>query len=261
MKIINITEQLEPQYFVCLEEWNKELAEVKAIKEKWYREMKEKGLKVRIALMDNNVTGGMIEYMPVEYSCVEGSRLYIINCIWVHGYEGKGYGNMQGRGIGTALLQSAEQDVKAMGMDGMAAWGISEKMWMNAPWFQKYGYEKVDQIDWFVLLWKPFHKDAVPPVWRKGEFTQVQVAGKVKVTAFFSGQCCSENSVYYSAKKAAREFGDKVIFEEIDMSKEENRKKYGFGWRLYINNENLFTAYPPSYQQIKVKIKEHLVRI
>ena len=44
MKIITLTKQIEPQYFVCLEEWNKDLNEVKSIKEKWYREMKEKGL-------------------------------------------------------------------------------------------------------------------------------------------------------------------------------------------------------------------------
>jgi hypothetical protein len=132
---------------------------------------------------------------------------------------------------------------------------------MNAHWFQKQGYEKVDQIDWFVLLWKYFNKNAVPPEWIKGEFKQELIPGKVKVTAFFSGQCCSENSVYFSAKKAASEFTDKVVFEEIDMSKYQNRKKYGFSWRLYIDGENLFTGYPPSYEQIKTKIEEQLTKI
>ena len=258
MKIINLTKEIEPLYFVCLAEWNEELDKVKSIKKKWYREMKEKGLRVKIALTDENVVGGMIEYMPIEYSCAEGSHLYIVNCIWVHGYKGKGRGNLQGKGIGQALLKAAEEDVRALGMNGLAVWGLSEEIWINAPWFQKHGYKKVDQTGWFVLLWKAFTDNDVPPKWRTGEFKQESVPGKVKVTSFFSGQCCSENSVYFSAKKAASEFGDNVIFEEIDMCKAENRIKYGFDWRLYINGENLFTGHPPSYEQIRAKIEENL---
>lgn len=258
MKIINLTKEIEPLYFVCLEDWNEELNKVKHIKEKWYKEMKQRGLRVKIALTDKNVTGGMIEYMPIEYSCVEGSHLYIVNCIWVHGYEGKGEGNMQGQGIGKALLKAAEEDVRTLGLKGLVVWGISEEMWMNAPWFQKQGYKKVDQTGWFVLLWKTFTEDAVPPKWRRDYFRQENLPGKVKVTSFFSGQCCSENTVYHNAKKAAGEFGDKVVFEEIDMSEAENRKKYGYDWRLYIDGENLFTGIPPSYEKINLKIEEKL---
>jgi hypothetical protein len=258
MKIIDISEKIEPLYFVCLEDWNKNLVEVQSIKEKWYRKMKSEGLRVKLALTENKFIDGMIEYMPVEYACVEGSSLYIVNCIWVHGYTGKGRGNRQGKGIGKALLKAAEDDVKMLGMDGLAVWGISEEIWMNATWYQKQDYEKVDQTGWFVLLWKRFSDRAIPPKWRKGQFQQELVPGKVKVTSFFSGQCCSENSVYWAAKKAAGEYGDKVIFEVIDMSQAENREKYGFGWRLYVNGENLFTGYPPSYEHIKAKIEEKL---
>jgi GNAT superfamily N-acetyltransferase len=260
MKIINITEKIEPAYLVCLEEWNKDLDEVKSIKATWYREMKKKGLRVKIAMMDNNIAGGMIEYMPIEYSCARGSQLYIVNCIWVHGYEGKGHGNMQGQGIGTKLLHAAERDVQELGMNGLVVWGLSENIWMNAQWYQKHGYEQADQIDWFVLLWKSFKKNAAAPAWIKGKYKQKLIPGKVKVTSFFSGQCCSENSIYRSAKNAAGEYGDKVVFEEIDMNNRQNRQRYGFGWRLYINGENLFTHSLPSYEQIKAKIEEHLVK-
>lgn len=260
MEIVNLTKEIEPIYLICLEEWNEGLDdEIRLIKDKWYGEMKEKGLRVKIALTNENIVGGMIEYMPIEFSCAEGSDLYIVNCIWVHGYEGKGRGNLQGKGMGKALLKAAENDVKALGKNGLVVWGLSEEIWMNAPWFQKHGYEKVDQQGWFVLLWKSFTDNAVPPKWIRGEFKQEIVPGKVNVTSFFSGQCCSENAVYNWAKKAAGEFGDKVIFEEINMSKAENRRKYGFGWRLYINGENLFTGHPPSHEQIKARIKEKLL--
>ncbi|MBN2520667.1 MAG: GNAT family N-acetyltransferase, partial [Bacteroidales bacterium] len=205
----------------------------------------------------NEITG-MIEYMPIEYSYAEGDYLYFVNCIWVHGYEIKEMGNKQGKGIGKELLKAAEEDVIKMNMNGLAVWGLSEPIWMNAPWFEKQGYEKADQYKWFVLLWKAFNKNAIQPKWRKGKFKQELIPGKVKVTAFKSGQCSSENSIYYAAKKAASEFGNKVVFEEIDMNKNENKKKYGFDWRLYINGENIFTNYPPSYEQIKAKITKKL---
>ena len=210
VEIVNLTEETKPRYFVCLEEWNEQLNGVKSIKEDWYNKMKDKGLRVKLAKNTENEITGMIEYMPVEYSYAEGNRLYFVNCIWVHGYETKGMGNKQGKGIGKALLKAAEDDVKKMGMDGLGVWGLSEPIWMNALWFEKQGYEKTDQIKWFVLLWKAFNTDAVQPKWKKGEFKQELIPGKVKVTAFRNGQCSSENSIYYAAKRSATEFGDQA---------------------------------------------------
>jgi hypothetical protein len=63
-------------------------------------------------------------------------------------------------------------------------------------------------------------------------------------------------SIFRPFKERLAGVGENVIFEEIDMSKAENREKYGFGWRLYINGENLFTGIPPSYEQIRAKIKQ-----
>lgn len=257
MKIVNLTKAIEPYYFVCLEDWNEDLYGVKSVKEKWFRQMKKKGLRVKIALNDENQHAGMIEYMPIEHSYTEGKDLYIVNCIWVHGYN-KGLQNQQGKGIGKALLKTAEEDVKSIGKHGLAVWGLSEPYWMNALWFQKQGYKQVDQYDWFVLLWKQFNDKAIPPKWTRGTFKQKLVPGKVKVTAFYSGQCCSENTIYFTAKKAACGFGDKVIFEVIDMNQKENRDKYGMDWRLVVNGENLFHRHIPTYEEIKSKIAEKL---
>jgi len=258
MKIIDIDKAHEHDYLVCLEDWNDTLKQAKHVKEQWFNEMKAKGLRAKLALTDDGAVGGMIEYMPIEYSYAEGKDLYIVNCIWVHGYPEKGVGNVQGKGMGVALLEAAEQDVKSLGMKGLAAWGISEEFWMTASWYIKHGYQKVDQNKWLILVWKPFAPDAVPPKWIKGSFTQELIPGKVKITSFHSGQCCSENMVYVTAKSVAQEFGDKVVFEEIRMNNPENIKKYGLNTGLYVNGENLFAGPPPSREQIKQKIEEYL---
>lgn len=53
-------------------------------------------MRVKLALNESEAVGGMIQYVPIEHSLVEGKDLYFINCIWVHGHK-KGRGNFQRR--------------------------------------------------------------------------------------------------------------------------------------------------------------------
>ncbi|MBN1551531.1 GNAT family N-acetyltransferase [bacterium] len=255
MYISDVRPEYESTYFACLENWNSQLKNVAHVKSEWYNEMFRKGLVVKLAIEDEEPVG-MIEAMPIEHSYAMGDSLFIINCIWVHGYDGKGPGNRQGKGIGKALLQALEDDVSNRGVNGLAAWGLSEPVWMSAAWFEKHGYTKVDQVGWMVLLWKSFTTNAMAPRWIKGSFEQRQIPGKIAVTAFRSGQCCSENSVYERAARIAAEFPEDVIFEGIDMRKPENRKSYGLCGGLYINGKNIFSGPPPTDNDIRKTILE-----
>ncbi|MFC2008366.1 GNAT family N-acetyltransferase, partial [Chloroflexota bacterium] len=166
METIDLADKYEQLYFVCLEDWSEEMKEAGDHKAVWYNKMKDKGLRVKLALDDSGEVGGMIQYIPVEHSFVEATNLYFINCIWVHSHK-QGRGNFQKRGLGKALLQAAENDVKTMGAKGIVAWGIPLPFWMKASWFKKQGYSKVDKQGLLgqVLLWKPFTDDATPPKW------------------------------------------------------------------------------------------------
>ena len=105
MKVIDLTDEHKQLYFVCLEDWCEEMKEAGNHKEIWYNEMKDKGLRVKLAIDENEQVGGMIEYMPIEYAFAEGSDLYFINCIWVHGYK-QGRGNFQKKGYGERPFES-----------------------------------------------------------------------------------------------------------------------------------------------------------
>src|SRR4030042_1972786 len=131
MQIIELTEANEKSYFMCLEDWSDEVKEAGTHKELWYNKMKKKGLEGKLAVDDNGTVGGMIQYIPIEHSIVEGKDLYFIYCIWVHGHK-KGRGNFQHKGMGKTLLQSVENDVKERGAKGIVAWGISGPFWMKA---------------------------------------------------------------------------------------------------------------------------------
>ncbi len=150
-----------------------------------------------------------------EHSLVEGRDLYFVYCIWVHGHK-KGRGNFQKRGMGKALLRAAEEDSRALGKKGIAAWGVWLPFFMRASWFKKQGYKPVDRNGIMVLLWKPFSQEAVAPKWVRRKKKPGKTAGKVTVSAFINGWCPAQNLSFERARRAAEQFGDKVLFQKYD---------------------------------------------
>jgi GNAT superfamily N-acetyltransferase len=261
MNVIDLNEGNKKLYFVCLEDWSDEFKEAGDHKETWYNKMKDKGLRVKLALDDKKTVGGMIQYIPIDYSFAEGQDLYFINCIWVHGYK-TGRGNFQKKGMGKALIQAAEKDAEALGAKGMAAWGIPLPFWMKASWFKKQGYIKVDKKGFLdaVLLWKPFTEDASPPQWIKQKKKPEKIPGKVVVTCFINGWCPAQGMVLERAKRAASQFGDNVLFQEINTFDREVLLEWGLADGLYIDDKKVNTGPPPSYEKIKKKIAKRVRR-
>jgi hypothetical protein len=186
--------------------------------------------------------------------------MHFVNCIWVHGYD-KGRGNFQKKGMGKALLKAAEEDAKALGSKGLVVWGIPQPFWMSSQWYEKQGYEKVDADEGSVLLWKAFSKDAQPPKWIMKDCKPQLVPGKVTVTSFFSGQCLSANMTHERARRAAGGFGDGVIFREVMTSDKESMREFGVKDAVFVEDENLFTGGPPSFEDIVKAIKQKLADI
>ncbi len=260
MEVIDLTKEHENLFFLCLEDWSDEMKEAGDHKEKWYRRMKDKGIRVKLAKDDRGEVGGMIQYTPIEHSFADGEDLYLINCIWVHGYK-EGRGNFQKKGMGKALLKAAEKDAKQVGAKGIAAWGVSMPFWMRASWFKKQGYKKVDKNGMAILLWKPFTKDAVPPKWIKVKKKPGKTSGKVTVTSFLNGWCPAQNLVHERAKKASAEFGDKVVFQTINTFNRDVLLEWGIPDGLFIDGKEVRTGPPPSYEKIKKLITKRVRKL
>jgi GNAT superfamily N-acetyltransferase len=260
MQVVDLTDENLQLYLLCLEDWSDEMKESGNRKDIWYGMMKDKGLRVKLALNDRGEVGGMIQYIPIEHSWLEGKDLYFITCIWVHGYK-EGRGNFQKKGMGKALLKSAEDDVKGLGAKGVAAWGVSMPFWMKASWFKKHGYKKADKESMAVLLWKPFDKDAEPPKWMKQKKKPGTTPGKVTVTSFVNGWCPSQNIVYERTKRAVAEFGDKVDFQEFDTLNRDVLLEWGIVDGLFIDGKEIETGPPPSYEEIMKLIQKRVKKI
>jgi GNAT superfamily N-acetyltransferase len=260
MNIVDLTPEHQELFCLCLEDWSDEMKEAGDHKAKWLDRKADKGFRAKLSLDDSGTVGGMIQYVPIDESLAEGQDLYFILCIWIHGYA-IGRGNFQKKGMGRALLRAAEEDAKERGAKGMAAWGLWLPFWMNARWFKRQGYKKVDRDSIRVLLWKPFTDDAIPPTWVKRRNEPELVPGKVTVTSFINSWCPGQNLVFERARRASAEFGDKVVFQGIDTSERNVFLEWGISDALFINGKRVRTGPPPSYDKVRKLIAKQAGRL
>jgi N-acetylglutamate synthase-like GNAT family acetyltransferase len=260
MKIVDITPETESHYFCCLEEYSEDMKEAGDQKRKWYNHMKDKGLRVKYAMDDNGIIGGMIHYVPIEHSSFEGKNLYALLCIWVHGHK-KGRGDHRKRGMGTALLKAAEDDVKQLGANGLVAWGLIIPVFMQASWFRKHGYKTADKAGMMRLLWKPFNENAVPPKFMKPRKLPGKGGSKVNVTLFRNGWCPNFNIAAERTIRASREFPGKVNLQEFNGMDKDIVNDWGIREAIYIDGKELWTGPAPSVESIKKKIKKRIRKL
>jgi N-acetylglutamate synthase-like GNAT family acetyltransferase len=229
-------------------------------KECWFNSMQEEGLKVKLVRNDAGIVAGMIHYAPIEQSWVEGEDLYFVYCIWVHGHK-KGRGDLRKKGLGKELLRAAEKDVKELGSKGLVVWGLLLPFFMRAGWFKKHGYRKVDRNGISVLLWKTFSDTARPPRWIRAKKKPEHIPGKVVITALANGWCSGINGMIERAKKISTEYGDKLVFREIDMTRRENVREWGLSDGLFIDRKNIYRGPPLTYDQIRRIIEKRVSKL
>ena len=252
MEIVDLDTEYQGAYINCLEEWSDEMKESGNHKACWYHKYEKIGLRVKLAVDERKEAIGMIQYLPIEDSVVSGEGLYFIPCIWVHGHTG-GVGNRQGKGIGSALLEAAENDAKARGARGMAAWGLRLPFWMRASWFKKHGYKKADRDALRLLVVKSFNGDVDRPRWIRQRKKVTRRPGIVTVTAFINGWCNVQNIVYERTKRACATFGGKVSFVSIDTSERESFLEWGISDAIFVDGKRLQFGPPLSYDKIEKK--------
>jgi N-acetylglutamate synthase-like GNAT family acetyltransferase len=257
MKIIDLAPEHEQIYFCCLEDWSEELKEAGDHKKNWVAYMKDKGLRVKLAVDENGVVGGMIQYVPIEHSMIAGKDLYVVLCIWVHGYK-QGRGNFRGLGMGKALLHAAEEDCRQLNAAGLVTWGLIIPVFMRASWFKKHGYKTVDKNGMMRLLWKPFSQDVQTPHFIKPVKRPEKGKGKVNVTIFCNGWCPAMNMTYERALRASKEFEDKVAITQYKTTDAAIRQEWGIFDGLYIDGKEVRTGPPPSFKKIRRKIAKRV---
>lgn len=256
MNIIDLSQDLVSLYFLCPKDWSDEIEAAGHHQAYWYQKMKDRGLRVKLALADPAEVGGIL---PIEHSMALGYYLYFILGIWVCGHR-QGRGNYQNRGMGRPRLPAAEADAAALGARGMAAWGISLPFWMKASWFKKQGHQRTDKQGMSVLLWKPLVADTVAPQWIKQKHQPEKIPGQVPVTAFINGWCPAQKLAHERARVAAQESDKRVAFREINTFSREVVLEWGISAALFIDDRPMRTGHPRPVERMRQRIAKKLLR-
>jgi len=262
VRVVDLTPEHEPLYFVCLEDFpGADVGGAGDHKARWYAKMRDRGLRVKLALDEEGRVGGMIQVVPIEQAPALGRDLAFVLCIWVHGHD-EGRGNFQGRGMGSALLEAAEADARARGAKGMAAWGLALPFWMKASWFRKHGYRVADRRGISALVWKPFEAGAERPRWlpRDGKRPE-PVPGKVAVTGCLNGWCPGQNLAFERARRAAAPFGDRVAVQLVDTSDRATLLEWGECDALFVDGKRVRTGPPPTEEKLTRLIRRRVERL
>lgn len=250
--IEDLSEESLLPYCSCLEDWSDEMKEAGDIKYRWVEKMKDHGLGVKMARNSAGEYVGMIQYVPSEYSAVEGKGNYHIHCCWVHAYKGKGVGDWRKRGIGKSLLQAAEEDVLKRGGLSISAWGLTIPVWMRASWYEKQGYRAADREGMAVLMWKALSDDAVKPQWRKASPGLYEKStDTVKVISYINGICPAANIGHERMKRILEGHSERVDYTVFDNSGAEEIGKRGITDALYINGTAVPLGPPPKEKKLR----------
>ncbi len=255
MDIVDLGPEHENVYLSCLKPEDTTFTDGIPMKRDWYREYHDRGVRVKLAIDDDGAVAGMIQYVPRPLApfVVGDDDIWAIHCIWVHVYE-SGIGNRGGKGMGSALLKAAEEDMRQRGARGVAAWGLMFPQWMNVPWFEKQGYSKVDVQGVMGLAFKAFDPDVDEPRWLQERKHPEPIPGKVRVSSFVIGWCTSGNLNHEWARQAAQELGDDVVFETYDTSDPEVVREWGITTGIYVDGE----PYPVDGSETYEKFHEHI---
>ena len=126
MEIIDLADGYVDSYCACLEDWSDEMRESGSLKKEWYEKKRNQGLRVKLAVNEKREAVGMIHYAPIENAPADGSGLYYVYCVWVHGYK-QGVGDNRKKGIGKKLLLAAETDAMALGAEQRDVLSLGER--------------------------------------------------------------------------------------------------------------------------------------
>jgi GNAT superfamily N-acetyltransferase len=180
---IDISKKNVASEHICCAISDKKYTDSYQAKKNWLRKEFENGYVFRRLDARAKV---FIEYGPAEKAWLPIIALnYInINCFWVSGkYKKKGYGK--------ELLNTALQDAKAQGKDGLVTVVGAKKFHFmsDTKWFLKQGFEVVDKTSsGFNLLVKKINKDAQNPIFSKSVRTGT-CSEKKGIVVYYSNRC------------------------------------------------------------------------
>jgi len=183
VNFVTLTKENIGKEHICCAFSDKKCAESYEAKKAWLKREFDNGYVFR--RLDERAKV-FIEYVPAEKSWIPvcAPNYLMINCFWVSGqYKGKGYAK--------ALLQTALDDAKAQGKDGLVTVvGTTKFHYMSdTKWLLKQGFETVEKLPYgFSLLVKKLNLKAENPAFNKS-VQSGKCSEKEGLAVYYSNRC------------------------------------------------------------------------
>jgi len=215
---------------------------------KWFKENLGKHVE-GYHIFDDGKVVGHIYYASSENALVpfetEPKVAFIYCTEMLRDYSHKGYGKM--------MFDYAKSDLKKRGFKGILVDATDFKEFMHYGDFVKQGFEVIREHKPFKLMYFPLLKEKVEV--KMFNLNYKPSRDKVEVTLFTNFFCPVGVQMYYSIKKVAQSFGDKVKIVEITPTLEIVRK-YGTSDPLF--NGKLKLMGPASEENVRKAIQEEI---
>ena len=219
----------------------------------WLRNMHEKGSRVKIASIDND-QAGFLHIMPIEI-CPWGpigQDLMVIPCLTV-------IGKAKGRGIGRALIHSAEEEAKHQGRKGIITIGYYHNHWfMQALFFEKCGFSMIKRKGTIGILGKFFEESVESPRLLKPNFRFKPITGKVVVDLFWNTFCQTSDIEAQRVREVAAEFGELVVVREYCADERLILSRYQIPRGIFINGKEIWWGHEAPKEGIRESISQAL---
>ncbi|UCB52610.1 MAG: GNAT family N-acetyltransferase [Candidatus Zixiibacteriota bacterium] len=230
---------------------------------RWFRDMHNKGSRVKVALLDEKQIG-FLYVMPIEM-CPWGPLgvdLMVIPCLVVLDKE-------KNQGAGSALVAAAEEEARRQGKKGIVTTGFYSDFWfMPAPFFEKLGFSvagdirkvtaegQEEYLNKEALLWKAFDSTAQPPQFLKPSYRFQPVPGKVVVDLFWNTFCATSNGEAQRVREVAAEFGDSVVLNEYSADDPATFQQHQMSRGIFVNGKEVGWGYEAPRDGIRKAISD-----
>lgn len=249
MKLLDVSEETRPTFLRCLHDERPDDPRVIALRRKWVDQNSERGLRAKVLILDSGEVAGLCQYLPIEHSHLQGKNLLAILCMWVHGYDHH-IGNRQGNGYGRFMLDGIEADARALGVSGIAAWGMDFPYWNPVSFYEHMGYVRADQEKLAVLVWKPLSDDAKPPRFVRPRRKPRVAPDKVTVTVLYNGWCSGSCGECIKSRDAVDGLEAFAVLEEVDTSDQETLLEWGISTALFVDGKPHRPQEPPCSSEV-----------
>jgi N-acetylglutamate synthase-like GNAT family acetyltransferase len=234
MQLVDLTDETKDTFFCCLNPKPPDDLREADTRRRWFERNLGHGLRAKLLISDDDRIVGMCQYIPIEHSHLVGRDLMASLCMWVHGYD-RGVGNQQAKGYGRFMLTSIEEDARASGLKGVAAWGLDWEIWMPVAFFEHMGYERADREDKVIVVWKPFTPKARPPKLKRLTRRPPGAKTKVNVTVAANAWCgCYK---IFCARDAIEGIEHMVEYTELDPPDEGSILHLGHAGGIFLDGE------------------------